>query len=250
MATVNLGRIKFVNRGTYNNGTAYAADDVVIFTDTVGGLQNTSAYIATASTTGNAPASGGTVHGSWQVLAQGAPDRLPSQSGQSGKFLTTNGSALSFGAVTQVIKKIHTFHFLTRTSGSSNSNHNQFMWTNSFTPLDTSNSFYFNGQVPVNHAGNDYCGFGLRIEKNGGGGTTDLNADGVIYAASNNGNMGLYGYQVSYSGGFSGSGVYTIYHRTFGSSSHPDNFCPNSSDDSRLTSQTSGDLQIIEYANA
>ena len=96
MATVNLGRIKFVNRGTYNNSTAYTADDVVIFTDTVGGLQNTSAYIATASTTGNAPASGGTVHGSWQVLAQGAPDRLPSQSGQSGKFLKTDGSSLSF----------------------------------------------------------------------------------------------------------------------------------------------------------
>lgn len=99
MATIDLGKIKFVNRGTYNNGTAYVADDVVQYTDTVGGLQNTSSYIATASTTGNAPASGGTVHGSWQVLAQGAPDRLPSQSGQSGKFLTTNGSALSFGTI-------------------------------------------------------------------------------------------------------------------------------------------------------
>ncbi len=99
MATIDLGKIKFVNRGTYNNGTAYVADDVVQYTDTVGGLQNTSSYIATASTTGNAPASGGTVHGSWQVLAQGAPDRLPSQSGQSGKFLTTNGSALSFGSI-------------------------------------------------------------------------------------------------------------------------------------------------------
>tara|TARA_Y100000401_G_scaffold49434_1_gene38473 strand:- start:1009 stop:1848 length:840 start_codon:yes stop_codon:yes gene_type:complete len=99
MATIDLGKIKFVNRGTYNNGTAYVADDVVQYTDTVGGLQNTSSYIATASTTGNAPASGGTVHGSWSVLAQGAPDRLPSQSGQSGKFLTTNGSALSFGTI-------------------------------------------------------------------------------------------------------------------------------------------------------
>ena len=80
MATIDLGKIKFVNRGTYNNGTAYVADDVVQYT-------------------GNAPASGGTVHGSWSVLAQGAPDRLPSQSGQSGKFLTTNGSALSFGTI-------------------------------------------------------------------------------------------------------------------------------------------------------
>lgn len=97
MATIDLGRIKFVNRGTYNNGTAYTADDVVIYTDTVGGLQNTSAYIATASTTGNAPASGGSVHGSWQVLAQGAPDRLPSQSGNADKVLKTDGSNLSWG---------------------------------------------------------------------------------------------------------------------------------------------------------
>ena len=107
MATVNLGKIKFVNRGTYNNSTAYTADDVVIFTDTVGGLQNTSAYIATASTTGNAPASGGTVHGSWQVLAQGAPDRLPSQSGNAGKFLKTDGSSLSFDQAGKILNIYH-----------------------------------------------------------------------------------------------------------------------------------------------
>ena len=99
MATIDLGKIKFVNRGTYNNSTAYVADDVVTFTDTVGGLQNTSSYIAVASTTGNAPASGGTVHASWNVLAQGAPDRLPRQTNNAGKFLKTDGSALSFASV-------------------------------------------------------------------------------------------------------------------------------------------------------
>ena len=118
MATVNLGKIKFVNRGTYNNSTAYTADDVVIFTDTVGGLQNTSAYIATASTTGNAPASGGTVHGSWQVLAQGAPDRLPSQSGQGGKFLKTDGSSLSFDTAGKILQIYHTAKTGKQTIGS------------------------------------------------------------------------------------------------------------------------------------
>ena len=96
MATIDLGKIKQVFRGTYNNATAYTIDDLVSFTDTVGGLQNTSTYIAVANTTGNAPASGGTIHASWNLVAQGVPDRLPSQSGQSGKFLTTDGSALSF----------------------------------------------------------------------------------------------------------------------------------------------------------
>ena len=82
MATLDLGKIKQVWRGTYNNGTAYTVDDLVAYTDTVGGLQNTSTYICVANTTGNAPASAGTVHGSWNLLAQGVPDRLPNQSGE------------------------------------------------------------------------------------------------------------------------------------------------------------------------
>ena len=99
MATIDLGKIKQVWRGTYNNGTAYIVDDLVAYTDTVGGLQNTSTYIAVANTTGNAPASGGSIHASWNLVAQGVPDRLPSQSGQAGKFLTTDGSSVSFGTV-------------------------------------------------------------------------------------------------------------------------------------------------------
>ena len=103
MATIDLGKIKQVFRGTYNNATAYTIDDLVSFTDTVGGLQNTSTYIAVANTTGNAPASGGTIHASWNIVAQGVPDRLPSQSGNSGKFLKTDGSALSFGTAGGVL---------------------------------------------------------------------------------------------------------------------------------------------------
>ena len=101
MATIDLGKIKQVWRGTYNNGTAYTVDDLVAYTDTVGGLQNISTYICVTNSTGNAPASAGTVHGSWNLVAQGVPDRLPSQSGQAGKFLKTDGSAVSFGTVVQ-----------------------------------------------------------------------------------------------------------------------------------------------------
>ena len=67
MATIDLGKIKFVFRGTYANGTAYVPDDVVTFTD--GSV--TSSYICTTATTGNNPSSGGTVHGSWSFLAKG-----------------------------------------------------------------------------------------------------------------------------------------------------------------------------------
>ena len=95
MATIDLGKIKQVFRGTYNNATAYVPDDLVVFTDT--GI--TSTYICTTASTGNNPSSGGTAHANWAYLAKGVTDPIPSQSGQSGKFLTTNGSALSFGTV-------------------------------------------------------------------------------------------------------------------------------------------------------
>ena len=110
MATIDLGKIKQVWRGTYNNGTAYTVDDLVAYTDTVGGLQNTSTYICVTNSTGNAPASGGSIHASWNLVAQGVPDRLPSQSGQAGKFLTTDGTSLSYDLAGKVAQIKHLKH--------------------------------------------------------------------------------------------------------------------------------------------
>ena len=132
MATIDLGKIKQVWRGTYNNGTAYTVDDLVAYTDTVGGLANTSTYICVTNSTGNAPASAGTVHGSWNLVAQGVPDRIPSQSGQAGKFLTTDGSAVSFGAVSQKLIGIGTLRHTASTSFSLGS-----------TNLNNANVFYY-----------------------------------------------------------------------------------------------------------
>ena len=47
MATVNLGRIKFVWQGAYSGATAYVADDVVSY--------NGSSYICILASTGNLP---------------------------------------------------------------------------------------------------------------------------------------------------------------------------------------------------
>ena len=93
MATIDLGKIKQVWRGTYNNGTAYVVDDLVEYTDS--GI--TSTYICVANSTGNAPLSSGTAHASWNYVAKGVADPIPTQSGNSGKVLTTNGSAVSWG---------------------------------------------------------------------------------------------------------------------------------------------------------
>ena len=67
MATIDLGKIKQVFRGTYNNATAYAVDDLVVFTD--GSV--TSTYICTTASTGNNPSSGGTAHANWAFVAKG-----------------------------------------------------------------------------------------------------------------------------------------------------------------------------------
>ena len=80
MATIDLGKIKLVWRGTYAGGTAYTVDDVVQHTD--GGI--TSSFICTTNSTGNAPSTGGSVHGSWAYLAKGA----------AGSVLTTQGDVL------------------------------------------------------------------------------------------------------------------------------------------------------------
>jgi len=106
MATIDLGKIKQVFRGTYNNATAYVPDDLVVFTDT----NITSTYICTTASTGNNPSSGGTAHANWAFIAKGVADPIPSQSGQSGKFLTTNGSALSFGTVSAGISQVDTWY--------------------------------------------------------------------------------------------------------------------------------------------
>ena len=62
MATIDLGKIKMVWRGAYNNATAYTIDDVVSL--------NGTSYICIAATTGNTPPNATY----WNVMAQGGTD--------------------------------------------------------------------------------------------------------------------------------------------------------------------------------
>ena len=79
MATIDLGKIKLVFRGTYNASTAYTPDDLVAYTDS--GILST--YICTTASTGNAPSSGGTAHSSWAYLAQGGSGAVTTSGVQS-----------------------------------------------------------------------------------------------------------------------------------------------------------------------
>ena len=122
MATIDLGKIKQVFRGTYNNATAYAVDDLVSFTDgTV-----TSTYICTTASTGNNPSSGGTAHANWAYVAKGqassptttrgdlivrgvsADERLAI--GTAGKALKVNASAngLEYGTAGRILQVVTT----------------------------------------------------------------------------------------------------------------------------------------------
>ena len=67
MATIDLGKVKLVWRGTYNGSFNYVPDDVVYYVDGSVG----SSYICVANSTGNAPSSGGSLHASWNYLAKG-----------------------------------------------------------------------------------------------------------------------------------------------------------------------------------
>ena len=263
MATIDLGKIKFNWRNEYANGQTYVPDDCVFYTD--GSV--TSSYICKTTSTGNAPSSGGTLHGSWDYLAKGqassptttqgdlivrgasADQRLAIGSAGQALKVNSSGNGLEYGSAA-VIKKIHSFEFATRTSGNNSANNNQFTWTSSFVPLDpVNNSFWIDGSVPINAANQDFVGIGLRFEKSGGG-TTDFNGYGIQYADVSQAHMSFMGYNFVYSGNFDGAGTYTIFHRTFSGSSHVDTYAPNSSDDNRLSAQTRGFLQIIEYKNA
>ena len=122
MATIDLGRLGFVNKGTYNNSTTYEKNDLVQFTD--GGILSTYLYIDSTAQSGQAPSSSGTVGSRWVYFAKGVTDSLGSISnnnivvkdnsgnitGLSGnnKIITTNNSgvptALSIGSAEQILQ--------------------------------------------------------------------------------------------------------------------------------------------------
>lgn len=81
MSTIDLGKIKLVWRGPYDNSTAYTPDDVV----SSGGAS----YICIANSTGNAVSSGS----HWNLLAQGGTDISTTLTTQ-GDLLYRDGSGL------------------------------------------------------------------------------------------------------------------------------------------------------------
>ena len=154
----------------------------------------------------------------------------------------------TFQAISSVVKKIHSFSFNTRTAGS-NTVTDQFTFTTSFTPSDAvNNDLYIHCAIPTKGAGQNYTGVGLRFTGN----STSTNYD--------NFNKGLMrSFQTSYQSLLSFSFIisantmtnqtYTVKLRSETGDSNESIYCPNSTDDARLATQTTATLIITEFKN-
>jgi hypothetical protein len=237
MATINLGRIKPVWQGLWAASTAYVKDDIVRY--------DVDSYICTASHTSSANFASDSAN--WDLVAQGAT--IPSQSGQAGKALITDGTNLSW-ADAGTVRKIHYITYSSRTACSPNANYDQFQWSQTFTPLDpVNNSFHFHYVVPTNHGGNDWGDHGLRLIGSGGS-ILDYSREGVQHIDVTGPHMSFEGASFIRGAGTIPAGqTYTIKYRTYEQDSQPDYYCPNTADDSRVGGQTVATLIITEYRN-
>ena len=98
MAVQTIGRIKQVFKGAYDASTAYIVDDIVSYTDGI----IPGYYICTAASTGNAPSTSGTVHGSWAVQSKGPGGiwtDITMGAASSNIKVNTGASAVEFGSV-------------------------------------------------------------------------------------------------------------------------------------------------------
>ena len=241
MATIDLGKIKLVWKGTYNNSTAYTVDDLVEYTDT--GI--TSTYICVANSTGNAPSSGGSAHASWNYMAKGVADPIPSQSGNAGKALITDGTNASWGTAGKLLN-VSEVSNSTRTSKGATSTFD--MVNGTFTQVGASSKFVVWGSCWWRGHASGEVRYLLYYGPQGGMANTDEGRSGYVYTAQSHRYMGQ---GLWYFTGNSSAGTKEILWREHAnnnsSESSGDVFNPNTSDDNRIAQQISN-LVIMEFA--
>ncbi len=102
MATVDLGKVAFVWKGTYASGTTYESKDVVQYTDS--GETSSYIYVNASSASGQTPSTSGTVNTTyWAKMAGGT-----SLSVGNNKIITTdasgNVSSVALGTANQILQ--------------------------------------------------------------------------------------------------------------------------------------------------
>ena len=102
MANVDLSKISFPFKGTYNAGTSYIKNDVVAYTDE--GNTSTYLYVNSTSASGQTPSTSGTVNTTyWSQMIKGTSLGIGSN-----KLLVSdssgNPSGISLGTAGQTMK--------------------------------------------------------------------------------------------------------------------------------------------------
>ena len=178
MATVNLGRIKFVWQGAYSGATAYVADDVVSY--------NGSSYICILASTGNLPTNatywsimssagtngtngtdvGTTITTQGDILYRNASGLARLGAGTNGQVLTTAGAGAnpSWSTVSQKLLQIQTAVATSSVTASTTvstyhggtlpSNFGTSFITISFTPTSASSTLVVMANAPFGIDGN------------------------------------------------------------------------------------------------
>jgi hypothetical protein len=242
MATLNLGRIKPVFRGAYNNSTAYVVDDIV--------TSSGSSYICIQASTGNAVsnatywtqmAAGGTDVGTTlttqgDILYRDGSGLQKLAKPASDKFLqNTSGGVLSWETVSSPVLGVSSFTSTTRNSNLNNNSYTTHMSGN-FTKSSASSKLTiittYSQYNEANGAGTTQFAFG---NTNVYSGTSYGNTAGHQkmvtnhFYIPNNTQTGSLGWQLNIK-----SGGGTI-------------FLPNSSDDSRIDSSREAVVTITEH---
>ena len=201
MATIDLGRLGFVNKGTYNNSTTYEKNDLVQFTD--GGILSTYLYIDSTAQSGQAPSSSGTAGSRWVYFAKGVADAVagagnnkvlvtdgsgslsPLSIGSASQALKVNSGAngFEFSDVTSAIRKITMFNDATYNITTSNSSVS-FPITIDFVKAQADSDLFIQGWTPVDTQNSYRVGERMRIQKTGDS-SFDSGSDGEQYGGNN-----------------------------------------------------------------
>jgi hypothetical protein len=212
------------------------------------GLQTNSG--ATAPEWTNSPQSLMTAAGDI-LYASGANTLAKLAKGSDDEVLTLASGVPSWAAAGGGTgKKMHHFTMATRTAGSSSIG-DQFTITSSFIPLDpVNNDLFCICAVPTISNSQDASGFGLRFSKSGGS-DYDNFGKGVQYPdISHNAGMSIASQYFNIPAGTIPAGTYTIKLRNETASSQSNYYNPNSTDESRLATQTQTELMIQEWKNS